>query len=157
VRITVTRVKLLPAMLLACLLHHAQAADIVDTADKSSEIKTFSQALKSTEVGDLLKQNGPYTVFAPSNAAFDKLPPDTKQALLKDKKKLAQLLSHHVLAEKLLVAAVKPGTARTMHGDIVLKSDNGKVTVDEANVTLSDIEADNGVIHIIDTVLLPKE
>lgn len=150
-------IKHLLAMAMACAFPYAFAADIVDTAEKSSEIKTFYDALKTTETGDLLRKNGPYTVFAPSNAAFEKLPPDMKDELLKDKKKLDQLLARHVLPEKLTVTQVKPGPAKTMNGEIQLKSDNGKVTVDEANVTLSDIEADNGVIHIIDTVLIPQQ
>lgn len=155
-QIFATIVRRMLAIALACVVPCATAADLVDTAEKSSEIRTFYEALKATGTGDLLKKNGPYTVFAPSNSAFDKLPPDQKEALLKDKKKLEEVLAHHVIPEKLVVAEVKPGPAKTMNGEVALKSDNGKVTVDDANVTLSDIEADNGVIHIIDAVLLPQ-
>ncbi|HJV73309.1 MAG TPA: fasciclin domain-containing protein [Noviherbaspirillum sp.] len=147
--------KILAAML-ALALPHAVASDLVDTAAKSSEIKTFVEALKTTGLSRTLASTGPYTVFAPSNSAFNKLPPHTKASLFQDKKKLEQVLSYHVMAGKLLVMEVKPGPAKTLNGsDVNLKSDNGKITVNDANVTLSDIEADNGVIHVIDTVLLP--
>lgn len=157
VQMNATIVKKLLAIGVAGMASFAAAADLVDTAEKSSEIRTFYEALKTTETGNVLKKSGPYTVFAPSNSAFDKLPPGQKDALLKDREKLQEVLAHHVMPEKLVVAEVKPGPARTLNGEITLKSDNGKVTVDEANVTLSDIEADNGVIHIIDTVLLPEQ
>ncbi|WP_245845090.1 fasciclin domain-containing protein [Noviherbaspirillum humi] len=133
------------------------AADLVDTAARSSEIKTFTAAVKDAGVAEALKQGGPYTVFAPSNTAFDKLPNETRDSLFKDKAKLAQVINHHVIKGKVLVTEVKPGKVESLDGKPVnLKSDNGKVTVDDANVTQSDINADNGVIHIVDTVVLPK-
>lgn len=136
----------------------ALASDLVETAASSSEIKTFVAALKSAGMADALKQDGPYTVFAPADSAFDKLPPETRNELMKDKKKLADVLAHHVIRGKVLVAEVKPGKVDTMQGTpLTLKSDNGKVTVDDANVTQSDVNADNGVIHVIDAVVLPKE
>lgn len=136
----------------------AFASDLVETAAASGEIKTFVAAIKTAGLTDSLKSNGPYTVFAPTDAAFNKLPPGTRDALLKDKTKLAQVIGHHVIPGKVLVADVKPGQVQTIEGDsLMIKSDNGKVTVDEANVTQSDVTADNGVIHVIDTVVLPKQ
>lgn len=134
------------------------AADLMATAVKTSEIKTFVDALGRSGLGNTLKGNGPYTVFAPSNSAFDKLPPGERESLFRDKKKLAQVLSYHVIPGKILVADVKPGPAKTLHGGTVtLKSDNGMVSVNESRVTLSDLDADNGVIHVIDTVVMPKQ
>jgi uncharacterized surface protein with fasciclin (FAS1) repeats len=136
----------------------AFASDLVETASSSGEIKTFVAALKSAGFADSLKSDGPYTIFAPADSAFDKLPPDTKNELMKDKKKLAQVLAYHVIPGRIMVAEVKPGKVQTIQGgSLTLKSDNGKVTVDDANVTQSDVTADNGVIHVIDTVVLPKQ
>jgi hypothetical protein len=137
---------------------YAFGSDLVETASSSGEIKTFVAALKSAGFADSLKNDGPYTIFAPADSAFDKLPPGTKNELMKDKKKLAQVLAYHVIPGKIMVAEVKPGKVQTIQGSsLTLKSDNGKVTVDEANVTQSDVTADNGVIHVIDTVVLPKQ
>lgn len=131
------------------------AADIAETVDKSGEIKIFSEALKNSGIDKRLKENGPYTVFAPSNSAFQKISPDTRNALFKDRNKLASFVSRHILPKQVLVDDVKPGAVETIQGEnLRLKSDNGKITVNEANVVLSDIEADNGVIHIVDTLLV---
>jgi uncharacterized surface protein with fasciclin (FAS1) repeats len=136
----------------------AMAADLVETASTSGGIKTFVAALKTTGFDDSLKTGGPYTVFAPADSAFDKLPPETRKDLLNDKKKLEQVLAYHVIPGTVRVAEVKPGKVQTIQGSsLTLTSDNGKVTVDEANVTESDVAADNGVIHVIDTVVLPKQ
>ncbi|NEX61817.1 fasciclin domain-containing protein [Noviherbaspirillum galbum] len=137
---------------------NAGAADIVDTASATSTFKTFLAAAKTAGLTDTLKSGGPYTVFVPANSAFDKLPVDTREALMHDKAKLAQIIAYHVIPGKVLVSDVKPGKVKTMEGDpVVLKSDNGKITLnDEANITQSDIQADNGVIHEIDTVIMPK-
>lgn len=134
----------------------AWAADLVDTAEQSGSFKVFVAALKTAGFSETLKNSGPYTVFAPSDEAFSKLPPGTWDALTKDKVKLAKVLSYHVVPGKTLVAEVKPGQVKTTEGQTLsLKSDNGKVTVNGANVTESDIGADNGVIHAIDTVVMP--
>ena len=132
----------------------AQAADLVETAATSGSFKTFLAAAKAAGMTDTLKNSGPYTVFAPSDSAFNQLPPGTVSSLMKDKAKLAEILAHHVIPGKVTVADVKPGKVQTLHGDMVtLKSDNGKVTVENANVVQSDMMADNGVIHEIDTVV----
>ena len=145
-------------ILLSIFTWPAIASDVVETAATSGGAKTFAAAAKSSGLSESLKNSGPYTVFAPDDAAFAKLPPDTREALMKDKSKLAHVLAYHVIPGKILVAEVKPGNVKTLEGDTVkLTSDNGKITVNEANVTQSDTEADNGVVHIIDTVVLPKD
>jgi uncharacterized surface protein with fasciclin (FAS1) repeats len=134
------------------------AADLVETAATSGGAKKFASALKASGLADSLKGDGPYTIFVPEDSAFEKLPPATRDALMKDKTKLAQVLAYHVIPGKLMVADVKPGKVKTIEGSaLTLSSDNGKVMVDEANVTQSDVTADNGVIHVIDTVMLPKQ
>ncbi|MGZ3159458.1 MAG: fasciclin domain-containing protein [Burkholderiaceae bacterium] len=133
------------------------AADIMDTAVTSGSFKTFVAAAKAAGLTDTLKSPGPYTVFAPTDEAFAKLPPETWSALMKDKAKLAQVLSHHIVPGRIMVAEVKPGPTKTVEGSMItLKSDNGKITVDSANVIQSDVVADNGVIQAIDAVVLPK-
>ena len=136
----------------------AFAADIVDTAAMDSSLKIFVAALKTAGFTEALKNPGPYTVFAPTNEAFAKLPPGTWDALSKDKVKLAQVLAYHVIPGRVMVAEVKPGQVKTTQGSaLTLASDNGKVTVNDANITQSDVAADNGVIHEIDTVVLPPQ
>ncbi len=134
------------------------AADIVDTAAKDGSFKIFVAALKSAGFAEALKGTGPYTVFAPTDAAFAKLPAGTWDALSKDKVKLARVLSYHVIPGKVMVTEVKPGKVKTVQGSpLALTSDNGKVTVNNAKITQSDIVADNGVIHAIDTVVMPPD
>ncbi|HEY8101890.1 MAG TPA: fasciclin domain-containing protein [Burkholderiaceae bacterium] len=136
---------------------HAFAADIIDTATASGSFNTFVAATKAAGLTDTLKHQGPFTVFAPTDEAFAKLPPETLNALMKDKVKLAQVLSHHIVPGRILVAEVKPGPTKTVDGSsITLTSDNGKITFDNANVIQSDLVADNGVIQAIDAVVLPK-
>lgn len=135
----------------------AQASDLIETAAQSGGTKSFVEAAKTAGLSDSLKTKGPYTVFAPDDAAFAKLPAAERDALMKDKAKLAKVLAYHVIPGSVKVAEVKPGKVQTIEGDtLTLKSDNGKVTVNDANVTQSDVTADNGVIHIIDTVVIPK-
>jgi uncharacterized surface protein with fasciclin (FAS1) repeats len=135
----------------------AGAADIVDTMAHASSFKTFCAALQSSGLAHTLKYPGPYTVFAPSDEAISRLPKGRWDALLKDKARLADVLAHHVIKGRLVVAEVKPGDMPTLEGDPVhLESDNGMVSVDSAKITQSDIEADNGIIHEIDALLLPE-
>lgn len=134
----------------------ASANDLIDTAATSGSFKTFLATVKAAGLTDSLRNQGPFTVFAPSDEAFAKLPDGTIESLMKDKVKLAQLLSHHIVPGKLLVAEAKPGPLKTIQGDsIKLTSDNGMITVDGARVTQSDLKADNGVIQVIDKVILP--
>ena len=133
------------------------AADLVEKAAGATNLKIFSAAVKSAGFNETLKGTGPYTVFAPSDEAFSKLPSGSWEALSKDKVKLAAVLAHHVVPGRMLVTEVKPGQIKTTQGDFVtVKSDNGKVTVDQANVIESDVAADNGVIHVVDKVVMPE-
>lgn len=137
---------------------YAAAASIVETANEARTFKVFVSALKKSGLAETLQNSGPYTVFAPSDQAFDKLAPGRLDALMKDREKLSKVLSYHVIPGKTLVTEIKPGKTKTLHGDMLtLTSDNGKVTVNGANVTQSDVNADNGVIHEIDSVLMPVE
>jgi uncharacterized surface protein with fasciclin (FAS1) repeats len=151
-----TRIKLSGAVLLMALAHAAGAADLVEKSASATNLRIFSAALKASGLDESLKSGGPYTVFAPDDGAFSKLPPGSWDALSKDKARLASILSHHIIPGRMLVTEVKPGKTGTLQGEpLTLKSDNGKVTVDQANVIESDVAADNGVIHVIDTVVMP--
>jgi len=136
----------------------ALSADIIATATTAGTFKSFLTAVKAAGFTNTLKNTGPYTVFAPSDEAFEKLPAGTMDALLKDKARLAKILAHHIIPGRLLVSKVKPDKIKTLEGDMLtITSDNGMVTVDNANVTQSDIAADNGIIHEIDTVVLDEK
>jgi uncharacterized surface protein with fasciclin (FAS1) repeats len=133
------------------------AQDIVDTAVAAGQFKTLATALKEAGLVDTLKGKGPFTVFAPTDAAFAKLPAGTVEGLLKDKEALRKVLTYHVVAGRVLAKDVRTGEAKTVQGQpIALKAEMGKVTVNGATVTAADVLASNGVIHVIDTVLLPK-
>ena len=150
------RIKTFAAVLLLALAHAAGATDLVEKSASATNLRIFTAALKASGLNDSLKSGGPYTVFAPEDGAFSKLPPGSWEALSKDKARLATVLSHHIVPGKMLVAEIKPGKNPTLQGDpLTLKSDNGKVTVDQANVIESDVAADNGVIHVIDTIVMP--
>lgn len=132
------------------------AADIMDVAESVSAVKTFIAAIKSVGFAASLKSSGPFTVFAPSDAAFAKLPIGTLDELSKDRSKLAQILAYHVVSGQLIIGDVAPGKIQTIQGgSITLTEDNGKTKVDEATVIQNNIAADNGVIHVIDTVMAP--
>jgi uncharacterized surface protein with fasciclin (FAS1) repeats len=133
-----------------------QAADIVDTAVGAGSFKTLAVALGAAGLIDTLKGKGPFTVFAPNDAAFAKIPKADLDALLKDKAKLTAVLTYHVVPGKVMVADVKAGKLKTVQGsDLTVTTSNG-VMVNNAKVIKTDIVADNGVIHVIDTVLMPK-
>ena len=134
----------------------AQAKDIVDTAVGAGNFKTLAAALTAAGLVDTLKGPGPFTVFAPTDAAFAKIPKADLDALLADKAKLTAVLTYHVLGAKVMAADVKAGKVATVQGSELTISTTGGVTVDRAKVTATDIVADNGVIHVIDTVLMPK-
>ena len=131
--------------------------DIVDTAVAAGNFKTLATALQAAGLVDALKGAGPFTVFAPTDEAFAKLPKDTLDALLKDPKALGDILKYHVVSGKVMAAdVVKLTEAETLLGKkVAIKVDGGKVMVNDANVTATDIEASNGVIHVIDKVILP--
>ncbi len=134
--------------------------DIVDTAVAAGSFKTLAAALQAAGLVDTLKGKGPYTVFAPTDEAFAKLPAGTVDDLLKpeNKEKLKAILLYHVVAGK--VTSQKVATlhsAKTLNGESVkIEVKDGKVMINNATVVKADVEASNGVIHVIDTVLLPK-
>ena len=134
----------------------AQAKDIVDTAVAAGNFKTLATALQAAGLVDTLKGPGPFTVFAPTDAAFAKIPKADLDALLKDKAKLTAVLTYHVVPGKVMAKDVKPGKVKTVQGGELTVSTRGGVMVDNAKVTATDIAADNGVIHVIDSVVMPK-
>ena len=133
-----------------------QAADIVDTAVAAGSFKTLAAALGAAGLVDTLKGKGPFTVFAPTDEAFAKIPKADLDALLKDKAKLTAVLTYHVVAGKVMAADVKAGKVKTVQGSELTVSTSMGVSVDNAKVVKTDIVADNGVIHVIDTVIMPK-
>ncbi len=131
-------------------------ADIVDTAVNAGSFNTLVAAVKAANLVDTLKGAGPFTVFAPTDEAFAKLPQGTVDGLLQDIPKLTKILTYHVVSGKVTAAdVVKLNSAKTVEGtDVKIDASNG-VKVNNATVTTPDVAADNGVIHIIDTVLIP--
>ena len=138
----------------------AETRDVVDTAIAAGSFKTLAKALDAAGLVTTLKGAGPFTVFAPTDEAFAKLPNGTLETLLKpeNKEKLRRILTYHVVAGKVMASdVVKLQSARAVSGDtITVKVEDGVVHVDNATVTSSDILASNGVIHVIDSVILPK-
>lgn len=136
----------------------APKKDIVTTAVDAGSFSTLATALETAGLVATLQGPGPFTVFAPTDAAFAKLPAGTVEGLLKDKAKLSAILTYHVVAGKVEAKdVVKLNSAKTVNGQAVsIKVVNGKVMIDGATVTTPDVQASNGVIHIIDTVILPK-
>ena len=131
--------------------------DIVDTAVGAGSFKTLAKALEVAGLVDVLKGKGPFTVFAPTDEAFAKLPKATLDAVLADKEKLTAILTYHVVAGKVLAKdVVKIDSAKSVQGSpIAIKVADGKVMVNQANVVKTDILTTNGVIHVIDAVILP--
>jgi uncharacterized surface protein with fasciclin (FAS1) repeats len=131
--------------------------DIVDTAVAAGNFKTLAQALTAAGLATTLKGAGPFTVFAPTDAAFAKLPAGTLEGLLKDKAKLTAILTYHVVPGKVMATdVVKLKSAKTVQGASVTIDTTDGVKVDGATVVKTDIACSNGVIHVIDTVLIPK-
>lgn len=132
-------------------------ADIVATATAAGSFKTLIAALNAAGLADTLKGSGPFTVFAPTDAAFAKLPPGTVEALLKDLPKLKSILTYHVVAGQVFAQdVVKLTSAKTLQGQSLTINTQGGVQVDGARVVQADVLASNGVIHVIDSVVLPK-
>jgi uncharacterized surface protein with fasciclin (FAS1) repeats len=132
---------------------------IVTVASGNDQFKTLVAALKAADLVGVLQGEGPFTVFAPTDAAFAKLPAGTVENLLKpeNKAKLVAILKYHVVSGKVMAADVKTGAVKTVNGqEIQLKADAKGVTVNNATVVKADVAANNGVIHVIDTVILPK-
>lgn len=137
-----------------------EAKDIVDTAVGAEGFETLVAAVKAAGLVDTLKGEGPFTVFAPTDEAFAALPEGTLETLLKpeNKDQLTAILTYHVVSGKVMAAdVVKVTSAKTVQGDeVTVKVEGDKVMIDGANVTTTDIECSNGVIHVIDAVILPK-
>lgn len=163
----IARILSLTALLTSSLaLPMAQAADkpaatpdIVAVAVGAGSFKTLVAAVTAAGLVETLQGKGPFTVFAPTDEAFAKLPAGTVEGLLKpeNKQKLAAILTYHVVSGKVMAAEVKTGEVKTVNGkDLSVKVADGKVTVNGANVVKTDIAASNGVIHVIDAVVLPK-
>ena len=132
-------------------------ADIVDTAVGAGQFTTLAKALTAAGLIDTLKGPGPFTVFAPTDAAFAKIPPAKLNALLADKAALTKVLTYHVVPGRVVAADVKSGRVKTVEGDdLVVSATPAGVTVNDAKVVKTDILATNGVIHVIDTVVIPN-
>ena len=140
---------------------HAGHADIVDTAVEAGSFGTLVAAVKAAGLVDVLKGEGPFTVFAPTDEAFAKLPAGTLQNLLKpeNRDQLKAILTYHVVAGKVTSAdVVKLDSAKTVQGQsVTIEAKDGSVEIDNATVVKADVEASNGVIHVIDSVMLPTE
>ena len=160
------RIYLMTCLALLLTLSFSSAAfagakkDIVDTAVAAGDFKTLAAALQAAGLVDTLKGAGPFTVFAPTDEAFAKLPAGTVEDLLKpeNKQKLVAILTYHVVAGDVMAKdVVKLSEAKTVNGkEVKIMVEGGKVMVDGANVTKTDIKCSNGVIHVIDSVLLPQ-
>lgn len=158
------KLAVIAAMLLVTAVSFAAdkggSKDIVDTAVAAGKFNTLAKALQAAGLVDTLKGKGPFTVFAPTDEAFAKLPPGTVEDLLKpeNKEKLTKILTYHVVAGKVPAKdVVKMNSAKTVEGeDLKISAKGGKVHVNNAQVITPDIQASNGVIHVIDTVLLPQ-
>jgi uncharacterized surface protein with fasciclin (FAS1) repeats len=149
------------ALMLSAATHARQNQDIVETAAAAGSFKTLAKALQAADLVETLKGAGPYTVFAPTDDAFAKLPAATLNDLLKpeNKKKLQRILTYHVVPGRVSSAeVVKLRTTKAVSGDIIdITASSGTVRVDNARVVKTDIAASNGIIHVIDTVILPDD
>ncbi len=160
------RISVMTCLALLLTLSFSSAAfasskkDIVDTAVAAGDFKTLAAALQAAGLVDTLKGAGPFTVFAPTDEAFAKLPAGTVEDLLKpeNKQKLVSILTYHVVAGDVMAKdVVKLSEAKTLNGkEVKIMVEGGKVMVDGANVTKTDIKCSNGVIHVLDSVLLPQ-
>jgi uncharacterized surface protein with fasciclin (FAS1) repeats len=132
-------------------------ANILDTAAKSGSFKTLVEAVKVTGLTDTLQGSGPFTIFAPTDEAFEKLPTGTIEKLLSDIPQLTKILTYHIVAGKVMSEdVVKLDKTTTFEGSDLKIHSNGSLMVGDAAIVQSDVEADNGVIHVIDTVLIPQ-
>ena len=146
---------------LASFATGSEKKDIVDTAIQAGSFETLTKALQAADLVDTLKGEGPYTVFAPTDEAFAKLPPGTLEDLLKpeNKEKLAAILTYHVVSGRIVAEdAMKMSSVRTVNGkELALRFENGKLMINgTATVTQADLHCTNGVIHVVDSVLLPE-
>jgi uncharacterized surface protein with fasciclin (FAS1) repeats len=152
---------LFAGMAVVAMASPAAAADIVDTASSNGSFTTLVAAVKAAGLDDTLKGPGPFTVFAPTDEAFKKLPAGTVENLLKpeNKAQLTKILTYHVVPGKVMAADIKGKTtnAKTVEGsNLVIDATGSAVKVGTASVSAADVTASNGVIHVIDTVVMPK-
>jgi uncharacterized surface protein with fasciclin (FAS1) repeats len=132
-------------------------ANIVQTAVAAGSFKTLVKAVQAAGLADTLSSPGPFTVFAPTDEAFAKLPAGTVEGLLKDIPKLKSVLTYHVVAGRMMAAdVVKQSSLKTVQGQSISVDTRGGAKVNGANIIKADIATDNGVIHVIDKVILPK-
>jgi len=144
-------------ILVAAPARAQQNKNIVETAVAAGSFTTLAKALTAAGLIDTLKGPGPFTVFAPTDAAFAKIPPAKLNALLADKAALTKVLTYHVVPGMVVAADVKTGRVKTVEGDdLVVSATPAGVTVNDAKVVKTDILATNGVIHVIDTVVIPN-
>jgi uncharacterized surface protein with fasciclin (FAS1) repeats len=130
---------------------------IVDIAVQAGSFNTLVQAVQAAGLVETLSGEGPFTVFAPTDEAFAQIPQDTLQAVLANKEQLTAILTYHVVPGRLMAAdVVRSSQLQTAQGQSITVNTEGGVKVDDANVIQTDIEADNGVIHVIDRVIMPK-
>ena len=148
--------KFILSAVLAAAAVGAQAKDLVETAVAAGSFTTLAAALQAAGLVDTLKGPGPFTVFAPNDAAFAKVPKADLDALLKDKARLTAVLTYHVVPGTVMAKDVKAGKVKTVQGSELTVATMGGVTVDGAKVTATDVVASNGVIHVIDSVVIPK-
>ena len=154
------RAILIAAVAASAMTTYAHAADIVDTAASGGKFNTLVAAVKAAGLVETLKGSGPFTVFAPTDAAFEKLPPGTVQNLLKpeNKEQLRKVLTYHVVPGKVMSSDLrgKKTTANSVEGSkIDIDASGNAVKVENATVTQADLAASNGIIHVIDTVIMP--
>ncbi len=136
----------------------AAAADLLDTAERAGSFKVFLNAVRIAGLTRQLKAEGPYTVFMPTDNAFAQIVGSDWELLKKEPQALARVLRYHMIRGSIKVTEVKPGPTASVAGPpLTLKSDNGMVTINGARVTESDMQADNGIIHGVDTVLMPPD
>lgn len=136
----------------------SRPASLADTLAAQPQLTTLNGLIVKAGLSETLKGSGPFTVFAPTNEAFAKVPAKTMAALASDPAKLKEVLTYHVVAGKIMVADVKNGNSKTLNGaNLALSKAGDFVTVEEALVQTPDISASNGVVHLVDSVLLPPE
>lgn len=148
--------KFMIGLALAGSVLSVQAKDIVDTAVSAGNFSTLVTAIKAAGLVDTLKGKGPFTVFAPTDEAFAKIPKANLDALLADKAKLSGVLTYHVVPGRVMAKDGKAGSVKTVQGSALTISTKDGVMVDGAKVIKTDIVTDNGVIHVIDAVVMPK-
>jgi uncharacterized surface protein with fasciclin (FAS1) repeats len=148
---------LVAALISACATPQTPSP-ITDTAQRTPQLSILAKLIDDAGLAQTLRDGGPYTVFAPSDEAFKALPPATLQALASDKELLKSVLSFHVLPGKVSGADVKNGNAKTVQGaNVALAKSGSFITVEDAVVTQADVAASNGVVHVIDRVLMPPK